>query len=345
MQKTVCIFKAYIPQLPHWDPESVHTGVGGSEECIIYSAEELKNWGFRVFVLNNIPNKEKYSNPSSNPCYAGYLRGTDFFDYAILHDEARFTSILRERTRKLYFLPHNHCKEQLKDQEIKALDDVLWLSSWQRAQWVSINPGLAKFKKIFGNALNPDSFNPAQERTNPYSCIYASDYGRGLSILLDIWPSIKRKFPRANLDIYYGLRNWGRMSADEEQFMRDSIRNLKAFGVIDHGRVGHEELSLAFSQASLWTYPCTYPETFCITAIKAQLAGAIPVIIERDALAETVQFGFKCTRTEDYENLLSKTMDKIDAISLEERKQMGHFILENFTWKKITSRWSELFIS
>jgi glycosyltransferase involved in cell wall biosynthesis len=343
MQKTLCIFKARIPEIPYWDPDSIHTGVSGSEECIIYSAQALKNLGFKVFVLNNIKNKEKYSNPSVNPCYAGYLRKDDFFDITILHDEAQFTNILRERTEKLYFLPNNPCREKLKEDEISSFDDVLWISSHQRNQWVSINPALSKFTKIFGNALNPNPFKPIQQRSNPYSCIYASDYARGLYILLNIWPTIKKKFPQATLDIYYGLRNWGVMSVQEEQFIRDRIQTLKTSGVTDHGQVGHEELTIAFSKASLWTYPCTYPETFCITAIKAQLSGAIPVIIEKDALAETVKFGFKCARIEQYEDLLLGAMNTIELISIKEREQMGKFILEHFTWDKIASKWSNLF--
>lgn len=343
MKKTICIFKARIKQLPNWDPDSIHMGIPGSEESIIYSAEELKNLGFKVFVLNNIENKEKYANALANPCYSGYLHKDDFFDYAILHNDAQFVNILRERTKKLYFFPNNPCYEKLKEEEINAFDGVLWISSYQRNQWVSMNPGLAKFTEIFGYAVNPTQFKPVRPRKNPYSCIYASDYSRGLSILLRSWPNIKERFPMATLDIYYGLRNWGNMPLEEEQFIRDRIQSLKTFGVTDHGKVGHIELATAFSNTSLWTYPCTCQETFCITAIKAQLAGTIPVIIEKAALAETVKFGFKCTTADQYENLLLQVMGKVETISLEEREKMGQFVLENFTWGKMASRWSKLF--
>ena len=345
MQKTVCIFKARIPQIINWDPDSIYTGVSGSEESIIYSAEALKDKGYKVFVLNNIQNKEQYSTASANPCYAGYLRGDHFFDFTILHDEANFTNILRPRTRKLYFLPNNTCRESLHKHDIEAFDDILWLSSYQRNQWISINPGLMRFTKIFGNALNKTQFKPVQQRRNPYSCIYASDYARGLYILLTIWPNIKNKFPMAILDIYYGLKNWGIMSREEEQFIRDRIQVLKIDGVTDHGQVGHEELTNAFSTTSLWTYPCTYPETFCITALKAQLSGAVPVILETAALSETVKFGFKCSIKEHYEDLLLEVMGNIERISIEERKDMGRFVLDNFTWEEITSRWVHLFES
>jgi glycosyltransferase involved in cell wall biosynthesis len=343
LMKKICIFKARVQQCPHWDPDSVHTGVSGSEESIIYSAEALKNLGFNVFVLNNLNNKEKYKSETSNPCYSGYLHKNDFFDCTILHDDIEFIQLMRPRTNKLFFFPNNICTKQMKSEEIHALDGVLWTSSYQRNHWVSLNPELEKFREIFGYSLDPTQFSKVQPKTNPYSCIYASDYARGLSILLQIWPNIKEKFPLATLDIYYGLRNWGNISLEEEQSIRNRIQFLKSFGVTDHGLVGHVELATAFSNASLWTYPCTHHETFCITAIKAQLAGAFPVIIEKAALAETVKFGTKCHAKEQYENLLLEAMSKIESVSLEEREQMGHFILENFTWGKMASRWANLF--
>ena len=343
MKKTICIFKARIKHFPHWDPDSIHTGISGSEESIIYSAEALKNFGFNVFVLNNLDNKEKYKNNSANPCYPGYLHKDDFFDYTILHDDIQFINLVRPRTNKLYFFANNICTIKMKPEEIDAFDGVLWTSSYQRNHWISINPDLAKFKKIFGYAVNPDQFLPIQKKNNPYSCIYASDYARGLSILLSIWPNIKAKFPQATLDIYYGLRNWGNMAIEEEEFILDRIRILKPLGVTDHGQVGHVELAKAFSDASLWTYPCTHHETFCITAIKAQFAGAIPVIIEKAALTETVRFGFKCLKAEEYENLLLRAMNQINDTSIQEREQMRRFVLENFTWNKITSKWVESF--
>lgn len=343
MNKTICIFKARIRELPHWDPDSIHTGISGSEESIIYSAEAFKNLGFKVFVLNNLQNKEKFSNPYANPCYSGYLRKNDFFDFTILHDDIEFVNLVRQRTNKLYFFPNNICTKKIKPEELNAIDGILWTSSYQKNQWISINPELAKFQEIFGYAVNPIPFKPIEQRVNPYSCIYASDYARGLSILLRIWPHIKMRFPQATLDIYYGLRNWGNMPLEEEKNIRDRIQNLKPIGVTDHGKVGHEELARAFSNASLWTYPCTHHETFCITAIKAQLAGAVPVIIEKAALAETVKFGFKCTEVTDYENLLIQVMRKIETISIKEREQMGQFVLTNFTWEKMISKWVELF--
>ena len=246
---------------------------------------------------------------------------------------------LKARARKIYFWPHDTYSFPLTEAQINGFDDVLWLSQWQRQQWISINPGFAKFTKIFGNGINPEQFKPLQERANPYSCIYGSNYARGLEILLDIWPEIKKQWPKATLDIYYGWQHWGLLSPEQESKMRAQVIKLASLGVHDHGQVGHEELNRAYEQASLWTYPCISLETFCITALRAQLAGALPVIIEGSALTETVRHGFKCSRQEEYCETLNKAMHHAETMTLDERKKIGEFVLQEYRWETLANRW------
>src|SRR5262249_46369082 len=104
-------------------------------------------------------------------------------------------------------------------------------------------------------------------------------------------------------------------------------------------------LNRAYEKASLWTYPCILPETFCITALRAQKAGAVPVIIEGTALPETVRHGYKCSTQEDYLATLTKAMNEAPKITLNERRKMGDFIDKEFTWEVLAKRWGDLFES
>lgn len=225
----------------------------------------------------------------------------------------------------------------LSQPQIEAFDDVLWLSEWQREQWMSTDPKFARFTHIFGNGINPEQFPPVQERKNPFSCIYGSNYGRGLTILVEIWPEIKKLFPQATLDIYYGWKHWGALFPDEENMLRQKILPLS--DVKEHGRVSHEDLHQAYAQASLWTYPCTKPEVFCITAIKAQYSGAVPVVLKSAALHETVPYGFSCFQVEEYFETLKTAMEHAEKISVSERFKMRDFILNRWTWKKIADQY------
>ncbi|HSX26866.1 MAG TPA: hypothetical protein VLE89_07680 [Chlamydiales bacterium] len=341
LAETIGIFTLPSAKI-EWDPESVKTGITGSEEAIIYISQKLANLGYQVIVFGNPPQNSLHSRPEANPRYIK-LDPTAKVNIAISWRAPEVAAALRARASKVYFWPHDVCTVPLTEAQIEGFNDVLWLSEWQRQQWVSINPSFARFTHIFGNGINPEQFQEIQERENPYSCIYGSNYARGLEILLNLWPTIKQRFPRATLDIYYGWQHWGLLSSRKEAKMRAQIAELKPLGVCDHGLVGHEELTRAYEKAAFWTYPCIAPETFCITALRAQLAGAIPVVIESFALKETVPHGFHCTNPKKYLETLLQAMEHAEEISLQERKEMGEFILQQYTWEKIALKWHELF--
>jgi glycosyltransferase involved in cell wall biosynthesis len=251
---------------------------------------------------------------------------------------------LKNYARKVYLWPHDECGFPGLTQElIQSFDDVLWLSKWQRMHWASGYPTFAKYTKTFGNGVNLEQFQSLKPRSNPYSCIYGSNYARGLEVLLDCWPQVKKRFPKATLDIYYGWQHWQQMTPEKEQKLRTQVAQLKTLDVQEHGLVSHEELNRAYEKASFWTYPCTMIEVFCITALRAQLAGAIPVIIEGSALPETVRHGYKCSKPEEYAATLIRAMEDAEKISLQDRKPLGDFIRKEYTWEKIARDWKELF--
>jgi len=348
--KSIAIVTYHAEGLPvdlTWDPSSIQSGVTGSEEAVIYIADELADLGYQVTVFGRPKPNSSYSHPEMNP---RYVQATSFDNEGVSYDIAiswRMPALgpeLRKCAKKVYFWPHDRTFPlTLAKEQIDSYDEVLWLSQWQRGEWVSKNPALAKFTKICGNGINPRQFASISKRKNPYSCIYGSNYGQGLSLLLDIWPSIRAQFPKATLDIYYGWRHFGFLTQEQETKMRKQIEELASQGVVDHGMVGHDELSQAYQKASFWTYPCIGTETFSITALKAQMAGAIPVIIEGSALAETVGSGYKCKNPQEYKDLLIKVMQNAEKISAKEREESRNFVLEKHTWRHVAVRWKELF--
>ncbi len=345
-QKTIGIFTFKYPGVNPWDPRDIQSGIGGSEEAVIYLAQELAELGYRVWVFGNPPADSPHALPEANPRYFDLNENISLkqpLDIGIAWRMPAIAAQLRSYAKKIYLWPHDTLTSPVTKQQIHDFDDVLWLSRWQRKQWVSVSPGFAKFTKIFGNAVNPEQFSPIQPRTNPYSCIYSSSWDRGLEILLDIWPYIKEQQPRATLDIYYGHKLF---SISHPQKAGKMLKQIAALpDVHEHGQVGHEELNRAYGKASFWTYPCIMPETFCITALRAQLSGAIPVIREGTALVKTVRHGYRCTKVKEYSSLLLKAFDDAESITLEDRIKTGEFVLSEFTWKIIASQWKELFES
>ena len=341
-KRTIVIFAFVVDSL--WDPDTVKSGLPGSEEALVYLSQALANLNYQVTVLVKPPDNSPHSKPNANPRFIEENpKSGENYDIGISWRMPTIATYMRTLAKKVYLWPHETIHEKFTNDQMISFDDVIWLSEWQRKQWIFHNPVFAKYTRVFGNGIDPTQFQPIKERDNPYSCIYGSNYGRGLRILLEIWPKVRKAFPKATLDIYYGWRHWGALSVQQEKDLRNLVLKSSTMDVKDHGLVSHEQLAEAYQIASLWTYPCIANETFCISALKAQLSGTIPVIIQGSALTETVRYGYQCSKPEEYLDLLLHAMSEAESITLAQRQAMGRFILENYTWVHIANRLKQLF--
>ena len=340
---TIAIFAFRHEKMTPWDKDNIEKGLTGSEEAIVYISDELVKLGYKVTIFNDPPQDSKYSSAQANPRFVPMnFRDGTVYDIGIVWRILELTEFVKNQACTLYFWPHDtYCVQN--DRNLKEIKDVLWLSKWQREEWVAHNPKFAQYTHIFGNGICPYQVQKIQKRINPYSCIYGSNYARGLEVLLDLWPEVKKHYPRATLDVYYGWEHWGCLTKEQERILRGKVESAASLGVKDHGQVGHKELMAAYGKASLWTYPCIAPETFCITAIRAQAAGAIPVVIEGSGLKETVRWGFVSANKEQYLQALLQAMKEAETISLKQRKQTSQLILNEYSWSKIACDWDLLF--
>ncbi|ADI39137.1 hypothetical protein wcw_1798 [Waddlia chondrophila WSU 86-1044] len=341
---SIGIFTCKVNGVGCWDPDSINSGIAGSEEAVIYLSKHLADLGYTVTVYGNPPPNSPHSRESANPRYIDVDTNDEKqFDFAVAWRMPSLGLTLRQKAAHVYLWPHDTIHYRLPKEQIETFDDVFWLSEWQRQQWMAKNPEFSRYRRIFGNGIEPDQFTPIVPRSNPHSLIYGSNYARGLEILLDNWPAIKDRFSNATLDIYYGWQHWGLLSPEKEAKMRRQISDYKALSVVDHERVSHEELNNAYAHASIWAYPCIAPETFCITALRAQGSGTIPVVIEGTALSETVRGGFKCSTPKEYLSTLFRAMESAEQFTLADRKQLRTFVFEEYTWKKIAEKWHSVF--
>lgn len=127
-----------------------------------------------------------------------------------------------------------------------------------------------------------------------HKVIYASSYDRGLECLLEMWPEIRKLVPDATLDVYYGWNSFDAVHKQNPEQMKwkwtmiRKFHELKGEGVSEHGRVDHETLAEKFAECKVWAYPTEFNEINCITALKAQEYGCIPVTTGCYALETTV---------------------------------------------------------
>jgi glycosyltransferase involved in cell wall biosynthesis len=297
------------PVLDEWADPSVVTGIGGSEEAVIYLSRELTKLGKKVTVFNGCGTME------------GEYNGVSYVNYQKFNPRDTFDTLISWRVsifgfpiiakNKWVWLHDVQPTKLLPETHIDNIDKVVVLSEFHK----SLLPKFVPESKIFvsSNGINLEDFKDYGLKRIPHRIIYASSYDRGLEHLLEIWGKVKEFIPDAELHIFYGWNNIDKLikSGDYNllQFKKKMIPLMKQIGITEHGRVGHIKLIKEYQRAGVYAYPCSYEEISCISAMKAQASGCIPVTTDFAALNETVQSGVKVpgkggTNNEEYAKAL-----------------------------------------
>ena len=182
--------------------------------------------------------------------------------------------------------------------------------------------------------------------------IYTSSYDRGLEHLLKIWPDVVSEVPDAELHIYYGWALFERFYANNPERMawKDKMNKMMEHKGITHfGRVSQDEIMKRMQEAGIWAYPTHFYEISCITAMKAQIAGCVPVCTDYAALDTTVQYGVKISG-DIYDPKVLETF-KSELIAMLENPEKQESIREKmmtwaknwFTWSRVAEQWDNLF--
>ncbi len=184
-----------------------------------------------------------------------------------------------------------------------------------------------------------------------HKLIYTSSYDRGLEHILLMWPKIKKMYPDATLDCFYGWNTFDSLCSNNPERLQWKQKMLELFkqkGVTEHGRVGKKELAKWYDTCGILAYPSHFYEIFCISAVDAQAHGCVPVTTDIGALVEVVKGGViiagnindAYVHDQYLEQLLSLMDDRKRWIEL---SQAGKKWAYNFTWEKMAEKWSRLF--
>jgi glycosyltransferase involved in cell wall biosynthesis len=335
------------PSYELWDPESVKEGVGGSEEAVIYLAPLLAKLGWQVEIYNNCLREGNYDGASWLPFWT-YDRSQPCAVFIAWRD-ARSVLLAPEGSLVYVWLHDRQKPEYWSEAAIARAHKFIFLSQYHRTDL----PDLPEEKVFISrNGIRSAKFISSELR-DPHRCIYASSPDRGLDILLGLWPGIRAKVPEAELHVFYGFtKTYSELHKDNssmKEFRDRCLKMLEQPGVVYHGKVGHDEVAKEFLRSAIWTYPTNFTEISCITAMKAQAAGAIPVTSALAALNETVQHGYKISfsildaRTQ--KSFVQIVADLLLNPEKQEklRKPMREWALAYFDWKVVAQQWHEEF--
>jgi len=265
---------------PHWGPNSPENeGIGGSEEAVIFLSRELVKLGFDVEIFAE-PRKED--------------QGRDQFGVWWFHHE-KFD---KNDSPFVFVAWRYHISLPLGR---KAKHRILWLHDivTQLGEQIAILHEQGFVDKVFGGSefhirqmhgfpravlgygLDSEFFEDGVNDAN--ELIYASAPNRGLETLLEMWTAIRKAIPNARLRIYYGFSPkfvaWGQKSIKNfDEWMRSMLKTIEdTEGVFLEGMVSHVQLAKAYARAGFSLYPTSFPETGCVSIMKAMAMGAIPI--------------------------------------------------------------------
>jgi glycosyltransferase involved in cell wall biosynthesis len=186
---------------------------------------------------------------------------------------------------------------------------------------------------------------------NKLKILYASSPDRGLEHLLRMWNDIRKEFPEAELHNCYGFELFLKGHSNNPQMMKwyhQMQELLKQDGVFDYGRVSKEKLDEITESCDIWAYPTHFGETFCITAVRSQSLGCVPVTIAYAGLLDTVYSGVlidgdiyeEATRKQFLKELIDLWKDQK---RYSEEKKKGIEGAKRFAWSNIASEWTKYF--
>lgn len=280
------------PALEKWGPKKLKAeGLGGSETAVIRLAEEMAKLGARVTVYSDI----------DEPGYYNMVRYRDIEHYrpevtTDLFISWRFPEAIDQKPNakvKVLWMHDTDAGDRLTEGRFWEFSSVVVQTEWHREHMTKTYPWINSERLvILGNGVDFSKFDPEIER-NPLRVVYASSPDRGLDVILEgIWPLVVEAVPNAELHYYYG---WNNIDASSQRFphlaafkRKVGELSLATKNVVNHGRLPQNELAQELLRSSIWLYPTYFAETYCITAIEAQLAGLVPVTNGLAALSETV---------------------------------------------------------
>lgn len=324
-----------------WSPDSVEEGIGGSEEAVIYISQEFKKLGYNVTVFNSILEEKDYDGVIYRPFYE--FNPGDNFNILVGWRGNLFKGGIKAKKRYVWLhdVPQ---PDQFSEEENETFDKIIVLSQYHK----SLLPDHIPDEKILvsSNGINLKDFDLDGVKRNPNRLIYTSSYDRGLENILKIWPDIIKEVPEAELHVFYGWNTYDAMVKKgyrSQEFKDYMVKLLDQDGVYEHGRVGHKDLVKEFYKSGIYAYPSHFEEISCISAMKAQACGCVPVTTDYAALNETIKDKTYVVRgnakncIDEYKNVIIFTLKQDNSV-------LSDTLLANksqFGWDKVAKQWHE----
>lgn len=277
-----------------WSPHDIF--LSGTEESVREWASEMVLRGYDVSVYYN--GEPTMHNGVDYAPYDLYVPG----DYEI---NIKYSEFFHHPTAQTWYLTNEF---DIATKDLVDFEGVIFPS-----KWAADNLGYWGEFRIVPHGFNKEKIYP--DKKIKKQCLYCSSPDRGLDDLLGMWPEIYEAHPDATLVVTYSA---------EDRPMLDGVMYL--------GQVDEDMMDELYRTSDVWAYPCKGGELYCMSGIKAQVAGCVPVYYPTQALSETVRVGVRSNPGNFVPNI-------IDLLGNEHKKKWirEHLAAEEYPdWKEST---------
>lgn len=307
-----------------WRPKDIETFLAGSQECVVLLAEAFQRLGHTVNVFLHGPTKsvkEEYNQVNYD----------DFSNFSV-SDFTTATIILF----KINPLPV--------DDRLNNVNVIFWSSDVQKTvqpnRYIKKYVCLTDFHRkrnewpnalVIPHGVDLTSLNANRAEKEHETMIYCSSPDRGLPTVLSHFNLMKRFHPDLKLYITYGFKIVKQILGQCFSQIRTDEISLQNICAAEADRLFYcadlpkNELEKRLWKSKYWVLPLGQAdsELFCISAVKAQYCGCIPVIFRKGALNETV----------------GQWIDFTDFVNGERTPKKSNNIVPTFTWDEVVDLW------
>jgi glycosyltransferase involved in cell wall biosynthesis len=257
---------------------------GGTEKAVIFLGEALKKLGHEVYWA---------TNPQAVAAWRGAGSEVDIRPDVVIAQEAEYFEDF-PLSRKVWWVHHFSDQPVIMRGAAFArafADKIVTLS---RCQQHDFSSKLRLNTVAIGHGVWLDELcnAPSAPSKDPYRLIYASAPFRGLERVPALFRQIRQHEPRATIAICSSMATYGDTEAHRDAEFKAVFDELATIEGVDLlGSLNQQALYREYARASIFFYPCTWPETYCLALDEAIAHGCVPVVSDIGALGERIGTG------------------------------------------------------
>lgn len=351
-----------------YNVESVYQiPLGGSQSALCYLAEALAKQGHDVFLVNNTLKVGIFSGVrhfSLSTVPHQLLRSLNvliIWNTPALGQQIK--PLLGENTCLVlwagiaYYQPAMQVLQSSSEQDI--YDGIVFVSEWQRNDFYQ-NFGIAPertciIRNAFGTAfcgLFSKNVPILPQKSQPPIIAYTSTPERGIDLLLEVFPKIRRAVPGTRLKVFSSMKVYQVAEADDESEYGQLYRLCKDTEGVDYiGSLPQPELARQLRAVTVLAYSNTVPETSCIAVMEAMASGCWVVTSNWGGLPETTA-GFarlisiesdwevyKDRFVEETVQVLTKCIATDTTDSETHLRRQVEYVNSSYTWSVRAEQW------